>query len=106
MWTETLGNEEPAAVPYEGCGGVREASGRIVVAHQDSGMMRSDVPPDHVARTMIAAVPGFLVQLSLFGPTPVETPRDGLRALMGVTPPLSGSWIRHSSVNRPETRSN
>ncbi|MFH9551757.1 TetR/AcrR family transcriptional regulator [Streptomyces sp. NPDC017435] len=91
VWTETLRNKELAALLYEGYTGVREGWGRIVVAYQEAGMMRTDVPPDHVARTMIAAVLGFLVQQSLFGPAPVEVLRDGLRALMSVSPPLSGA---------------
>lgn len=70
---------------------MREAWGRIVVAYQEAGMMRSDVAPDDVARTMIAVVLGFLVQQSLYGPAPVEVLRDGLRALMSVSPPLSGA---------------
>ncbi|MDR6979460.1 AcrR family transcriptional regulator [Streptomyces sp. 3330] len=89
--TETLRNAEPAALLEEGCTGVREAWGRIVVAYQEAGMMRSDVAPDQVARTMIAVVLGFLAQQTLFGPAPVEVLRDGLRALMSVSAPSSGA---------------
>ena len=60
---------------------MRAAWGRIVEGYQKAGMMRTDVEPDHVARTMIAAVLGFIAQQSLFGPAPVEVLRDGLRAL-------------------------
>lgn len=91
VWTETLRNGELATILREGYDGVREAWGRIVLAYQEAGMMRTDVPPDHVARTMIATVLGFLVQQSLYGPIPVDVLRDGLRALMSVSPPLSGS---------------
>ncbi|MFD9432315.1 TetR family transcriptional regulator C-terminal domain-containing protein [Streptomyces sp. NPDC060002] len=90
VWTKTLRNPELAAILSEGYSGVREAWGRIVVAYQEAGMMRSDVSPDHVARTLIAVVLGFLVQQSLLGPAPVEVLRDGLRALMSVSAPLSG----------------
>lgn len=45
--------------------------------------MRADVAPDHVARTVIASVLGFIAQQSLFGPAPVEVLQDGLRALTG-----------------------
>ncbi|MCX5264370.1 hypothetical protein [Streptomyces sp. NBC_00199] len=34
---------------------------------------------------MIATVPGFVAQQSLFGPAPVEVLGDGLRALMSVS---------------------
>jgi hypothetical protein len=82
VWTETLRNEELAALLREGYGTVRETWTRIVRAYQDAGTMRSDVPPDHVARTMMAAAMGFLAQQALFGPTPVDVLGDGLRALM------------------------
>ncbi|GGX23883.1 TetR/AcrR family transcriptional regulator [Streptomyces chartreusis] len=84
VWTETLRNEELAAVLREGYLSVRAAWGRIVEGYQKAGMMRTDVEPDHVARTMIAAVLGFIAQQSLFGPAPVEVLRDGLRALTGM----------------------
>ncbi|MFI7141844.1 hypothetical protein ACIBQ5_30295 [Streptomyces massasporeus] len=87
MWGETLRNEELAVVLGEGCGSVRAAWGRIVEGYQEAGMMRADVAPDHVARTMIASVLGFIAQQSLrslFGPAPVEVLRDGLRALMSM----------------------
>ncbi|MBV7696486.1 TetR/AcrR family transcriptional regulator [Streptomyces sp. TRM70350] len=85
VWTETLRNEELAAVLHAGYGSVRAAWSRIVAGYQDAGMMRPDVAPDHVARTMIAAVMGFLAQQSLFGPVPVEVLRDGLRALTSMS---------------------
>jgi AcrR family transcriptional regulator len=81
VWTETLRNEELAAILREGYGSVRAAWGSIVEGYQKAGMMRADVAPDDVARTMIAAVMGFIAQQSLFGPAPVEVLRDGLRAL-------------------------
>ncbi|CAL9378789.1 TetR/AcrR family transcriptional regulator [Streptomyces sp. NPDC015242] len=81
VWPETLRNEELAAVLREGYGSVRAAWAKIVEGYQRAGMMRPDVEPDHVARTMIAVVLGFIAQQSLFGPAPVEVLRDGLRAL-------------------------
>ncbi|MER5211920.1 TetR/AcrR family transcriptional regulator [Streptomyces sp. NPDC002838] len=84
VWSEIPRNEELAAVLREGYNAVRAAWGRIVEGYQDAGTMRSDVPPDHVARTMIAAVLGFIAQQALFGPAPVEVLRDGLRALMSM----------------------
>ncbi|MFJ8537898.1 TetR/AcrR family transcriptional regulator [Streptomyces sp. NPDC093591] len=84
VWTETLRNEELAAVLREGYGSVRASWSKIVEGYQKAGMMRTDVEPDHVARTMISAVLGFIAQQSLFGPAPVEVLRDGLRALMSM----------------------
>ncbi|MFI8218953.1 TetR/AcrR family transcriptional regulator [Streptomyces sp. NPDC085932] len=94
VWPETLRNEELAAVLREGYGSVRAAWAKIVEGYQRAGMMRPDVEPDHVARTMIAAVLGFIAQQSLFGPAPVEVLRDGLRALMSMRDepaPMPGS---------------
>ncbi|CAM5294120.1 TetR/AcrR family transcriptional regulator [Streptomyces viridochromogenes] len=84
VWTETLRNEELAAILREGYGSVRAAWARIVEGYQDAGMMRTDADPDHVARTMIASVLGFIAQQSLFGPAPVDVLQQGLRALMGM----------------------
>ncbi|MET7737205.1 helix-turn-helix domain-containing protein [Streptomyces sp. NPDC005402] len=84
VWTETLRNEELATVLREGYGAVRETWTRIAGAYQDAGTMRSDVSPEYVARTMMAAAMGFLAQQALFGPTPTEVLGDGLRALMSV----------------------
>ena len=98
VWTETLRNDELAALLREGYGAVRETWTRIVGAYQEAGIMRQDVPPEDVARTMMAAAMGFLAQQALFGPTPAEALGDGLRALM--------SMRDHSLVNVPETGSN
>ncbi|MFI7412740.1 TetR/AcrR family transcriptional regulator [Streptomyces sp. NPDC049627] len=84
VWAETLRNDQLAAVLREGYGSVRAAWSKIVEGYQGAGMMRTDVEPDHVARTMISAVLGFLAQQSLFEPAPVEILRDGLRALMSM----------------------
>jgi AcrR family transcriptional regulator len=84
VWTETLRNEELAAVLREGYGAVRETWTRIVRAYQDAGTMRSDVPPEYVARSMMAAAMGFLAQQALFGPTSTDVLGDGLRALMSM----------------------
>jgi AcrR family transcriptional regulator len=98
VWSETLRNDGLATVLREGYGAVREIWTRIARAYQDAGVMRADVPPEHVARTMMAAAMGFLAQQALFGPTPAEILGDGLRALMSVRD--------HGLVNLPETGSN
>ncbi|WP_030613158.1 TetR/AcrR family transcriptional regulator [Streptomyces fulvoviolaceus] len=91
VWSEIPRNPVLAAVLAEGYGNVRAAWGRIVEGYQDAGMMRADIVPDHVARTMIAAVLGFLAQQSLFGPAPVEILQDGLRALMSMQDTRTGA---------------
>ncbi|WP_051857599.1 TetR/AcrR family transcriptional regulator [Streptomyces cellulosae] len=106
VWSETVRNPKLAAVLREGYDAVGAAWERIVACYQDAGMMRADLPPEHVARTMIAAVIGFTAQQSLFGPLPVEALQNGLRALMSMSVPESGTGTDHGSVNVPETRSN
>jgi AcrR family transcriptional regulator len=85
VWSEIPRNRELTAVLREVYQSVRTAWGRVVEAYQEAGTMRSDVPADHVAHTMIAVILGFIAQQSLFGPVPVEVLRDGLRALMSMS---------------------
>ena len=63
---------------------MREAWTRIVEAYQEAGMMRADVPAEHVARTMIAAAQGFIAQQALFGADAGRGAGDGLRGLMSM----------------------
>ncbi len=77
-------NEELASVLTDVYTTLREAWVRAVEAYQDAGMMPADIPADHVARTMIATVQGFIAQQALFGPASVEVLQDGLRALTGM----------------------
>ncbi|WP_306944048.1 TetR/AcrR family transcriptional regulator [Streptomyces phaeochromogenes] len=87
VWTETLRDGELSRVLREGFVTVREAWVKVVEGYQEAGVMRADIPADHVARTMIAAVQGFAAQQALFGSAPVEVIQDGLRALMSMQQP-------------------
>ncbi|MCF3119582.1 TetR/AcrR family transcriptional regulator [Streptomyces arenae] len=84
VWTETLRNDELAALMADIYVKVRAAWVKIVTGYQEAGMMRADIPADHVARTMIAAAQGFAAQYALFDEVPVEALQDGLRALMSM----------------------
>ncbi|MFG3499034.1 TetR/AcrR family transcriptional regulator [Streptomyces sp. NPDC047928] len=84
VWTETLRNERLSDVLREGFARVRHAWVGVVEAYQAAGLMRSDIPADHVARTMIAAAQGFAAQQALFGSAPVSILQDGLRGLMSM----------------------
>ncbi|WP_394435791.1 TetR/AcrR family transcriptional regulator [Streptomyces sp. SGAir0957] len=84
VWTETLRNEELAALIRDGFERVRAIWVTIVRGYQDAGMMRADADPDAVARTMMSAAQGFLTQQALFGEVPVETLQIGLRGLMSM----------------------
>jgi AcrR family transcriptional regulator len=87
VWAETVRNKELAASLREGFAAVSEAWERIVEAYQAAGMMRADLPAADVARTMVAAVQGFVAQQPLLGAAPVEVLQNGLRALMSMTVP-------------------
>ncbi|WP_069884493.1 TetR/AcrR family transcriptional regulator [Streptomyces luteocolor] len=84
VWTETLRNDELSALMADIYVKVRAAWVKIVTGYQEAGMMRADIPADHVARTMIAAAQGFAAQYALFDEVPVEALQDGLRALMSM----------------------
>ncbi|MFG2650487.1 TetR/AcrR family transcriptional regulator [Streptomyces sp. NPDC048436] len=87
VWAETLRNEELAAVMKQGYAKVRVVWVRIVEGYQAAGMMRDDIPADHVARVMIAAAQGFAAQLALFDEVPIGALQDGLRGLMSMGKP-------------------
>ncbi|MFD7443894.1 TetR/AcrR family transcriptional regulator [Streptomyces sp. NPDC059909] len=84
VWTETLRNERLAAVLHDGYNGMRRAWADVVDAYRDNGILDSDVPADHVARTMIATAMGFIAQQALIGDVRVEVLEDGLGALMSM----------------------
>ncbi|MEU6388260.1 TetR/AcrR family transcriptional regulator [Streptomyces sp. NPDC046939] len=84
VWTETLRDDGLAALIRDGFDRVRASWVTIVRGYQDAGMMRADVDPDAVARTMMSAAQGFLAQQALFGEVPVETLRTGLSGLMSM----------------------
>ncbi|MFI9583325.1 TetR/AcrR family transcriptional regulator [Streptomyces sp. NPDC052236] len=84
VWTETLRNEELSAVMRAGFLKVHAAWVKVVEAYQKAGLMRSDIPAEHVARTLIATAQGFAAQQALFGEVPVSVLQDGLRAVMSM----------------------
>ncbi|MEN8654226.1 TetR family transcriptional regulator C-terminal domain-containing protein [Streptomyces sp. 21So2-11] len=87
VWTETLRNEQLAATLDEGYGGLRLSWAKLVEAYRDNGLMASDVPPDQVARTLIAIAQGFIAQQALFGDVEVDVLEDRLRGLMSMQQP-------------------
>ncbi|MEU7581240.1 helix-turn-helix domain-containing protein [Streptomyces sp. NPDC041068] len=90
VWTETLRDEELSALIGDVYAKVRGSWMAIVEGYQEAGVMRADIPADHVARTMIAMVQGFAAQYALFDEVPIEALRDGLRALMSMGRPAEG----------------
>ncbi|HET6858021.1 MAG TPA: helix-turn-helix domain-containing protein [Streptomyces sp.] len=87
VWSETLRDEQLAATLAEGYNGLRLSWAKLVDAYRDNGLMDSDVPADHVARTLIATAQGFIAQQALFGNVEVDVLEDGLRGLMSMQQP-------------------
>ncbi|MER5255915.1 TetR/AcrR family transcriptional regulator [Streptomyces sp. NPDC002855] len=87
VWAETLRNKELAALMNQGYTRVRVAWVKIVEGYQAAGMMRDDIPADHVARVMVATAQGFAAQLALFDDVPLGALEDGLRGLMSMGQP-------------------
>jgi len=55
----------------------------VVERYQERGTISPHVPAEYVARTIIALLPGFLVQRALLGDVTAETFRQGLHGLLG-----------------------
>lgn len=87
VWAETFRDERLAALMGEIYGRLSASWTEIVRGYQRSGVMPADVPPEHVARTLLACGQGFLVQRALFGPLDFSVLRNGLRALMSMAVP-------------------
>ncbi|MDX2917564.1 MULTISPECIES: TetR/AcrR family transcriptional regulator [unclassified Streptomyces] len=86
LWSETLRDGRLAALLDEGYATMRVAWAKLVDAYRSAGVLEGDVSGDDVARTMIAAAQGFLVQEALFGDVRPEVVENGLRGLMSITP--------------------
>jgi AcrR family transcriptional regulator len=106
VWTETLRNEDLAAIVHTGYARVRTAWVKVVEGYKEADLVAADADPDAMARVMIALAQGFVAQTALFGEMSPEILRDGLRAIVSMRDPRVGSLKDHSSVNVSETRSN
>ncbi|MDT0610936.1 TetR/AcrR family transcriptional regulator [Streptomyces lancefieldiae] len=84
VWAETLRNEQLSATLSEGFGKVRAAWVKVVARYQETGMMRDDVDPDAVVRTLMATAQGLGAQYALFGGFPHEALRAGMRGLLSM----------------------
>ncbi|MFB4194437.1 TetR/AcrR family transcriptional regulator [Streptomyces carpaticus] len=86
VWAETLRNPELDAVLQRGIAGVLASWTTIAENYQRRGLMRADIPPEHVARTILACAQGFLVQRALIAPElQPDVLRAGLRGLTSMT---------------------
>jgi TetR/AcrR family transcriptional regulator, transcriptional repressor of aconitase len=57
----------------------------VVERYQERGTISADVPAEYVARTIIALLPGFIVQRALLGDVTADMLRQGLRGLLGMS---------------------
>ncbi|ONK13728.1 TetR/AcrR family transcriptional regulator [Streptomyces sp. MP131-18] len=87
VWAETFRSEELADVLRGAIGTLLGTWTTIVEAYQRSGLMRQDVPAEHVVRALLACAQGFLVQRALLGPLDFDVLRDGLLGLMSFQDP-------------------
>ncbi|WP_326764257.1 TetR/AcrR family transcriptional regulator [Streptomyces sp. NBC_01591] len=90
VWSETMRNESLAATFDDGYGAMRVVWTDVVEGYRKAGVMRADVPADHVARTMMAVAQGFFAQMALFGDAEPEVLENGLRGLMAMQLPSAG----------------
>ncbi|MGC9496825.1 TetR/AcrR family transcriptional regulator [Streptomyces sp. WG7] len=83
-WSETLRNDALSALLGEGFAKATAAWAKVVIRYQETGMMRDDVDPDAVARTLMATVQGFGAQYALFGSFSPEALQAGVRGLLSM----------------------
>ncbi|MDQ0983170.1 TetR/AcrR family transcriptional regulator [Streptomyces sp. V2I9] len=90
LWSETLRDRRLAALLDDGYAAMRGVWAHLVDAYRSAGILASDVPSDHVARTMIATAQGFIVQEALFGDVRPDVLEGGLRGLMAMKTQKTG----------------
>ncbi|MEU9336399.1 TetR/AcrR family transcriptional regulator [Streptomyces sp. NPDC048290] len=86
VWTETLRDDELAAIVEPGVARIRAAWATIGAHYQAAGLMPEDADVEAMARTLLALVQGFAAQHAMFGGVCEEMLSDGLRALMTIRP--------------------
>ncbi|MEV0577318.1 TetR/AcrR family transcriptional regulator [Streptomyces sp. RTGN2] len=84
VWSEALRSERLAATLDEAYTGLRRSWSGLVGLYRESGVLVTDVPEEHVARTLIAIAQGFITQVALFGDAGPEFLESGLRGLMSM----------------------
>lgn len=81
VWSESLRNESLNEALQEGYRGMLEMWTALVKEYQAEGVLRTDLPAVHIARTLMAVCQGFIAQQAVFGGVSSEMLRDGLRGL-------------------------
>ncbi|MEU6844542.1 helix-turn-helix domain-containing protein [Streptomyces sp. NPDC046716] len=84
VWTETLRDPALAVAIQDGFDRICATWVAIVEGYQEAGVMPAEADVEAVARTMIAAVQGFIAQQTLFRDVPAEALQAGLWGLMSM----------------------
>ncbi|MFE2935687.1 TetR family transcriptional regulator C-terminal domain-containing protein [Streptomyces sp. NPDC059278] len=90
VWSESMRNEHLAATFEDGYGVMRLVWTDVVEGYREAGILRADVPADHVARAMMAATQGFFARMALFGDADPAVLEKGMRGLMAMDRPETG----------------
>jgi TetR/AcrR family transcriptional regulator, transcriptional repressor of aconitase len=83
VWGEALRSPDLAEQITSRIRGVAKELIVVVERYQERGTISADVPAKYVARTIIALLPGFLVQRALLGDVTADMIRQGLHGLLG-----------------------
>jgi TetR/AcrR family transcriptional regulator, transcriptional repressor of aconitase len=94
VWSETLRSESLAATMQQCYDDLRAVWGDLVRAYQAAGQLPTDVPTDHVVRTLMAMAQGFIVQQAMLGDANSEMLRNGLHTLMTANLDANPQFIR------------
>jgi AcrR family transcriptional regulator len=82
IWAEALRSPALASQLTGVLAATRGVIGRLVMRHQEHGLLPAGIPADQVADVLIALVDGFMVQRAVHGHADPVAFRNGLRALM------------------------
>ncbi|WP_419994678.1 TetR/AcrR family transcriptional regulator [Streptomyces boninensis] len=81
VWGEAARNEPLRQALIDGYVRMRGIWGELIAMYQEAGQLRTDIPTDHIVRTLMAVAQGFIIQKALFGDDAGEVISEGLRAL-------------------------
>jgi hypothetical protein len=81
VWSEALRNPELAEKLRALLAGMHDDFTRLAADHQRAGDLSGAVPADAIARTLVAVMAGYILQLTILGPDAVSSVAGAARAL-------------------------
>jgi TetR/AcrR family transcriptional regulator, transcriptional repressor of aconitase len=81
VWSEALRNPGLAGKLRALLASLHDDFTRLVADHQRAGDLPGEVPADAVARTLVAIMAGYILQLAILGPDAVSVIPDAIQAL-------------------------